>query len=248
MRSLLRRKPEVTYSSCVSPGRTSVTVTCRSVTGAVDLSMRFRLAGPTMVVAVVKVGVIEGEAVGSGDRGPVVGWLRGPGVGRGGQVVGRAYGRIGTERRGRRAPLRPGPEGAVGPESEVHGGAGRRPGGEPRCVGGLQRARSQGAATVVEEHPHSGILRGERRPRCWHRGLVDETDGGDRCRCGAARELRVHGGSQRVQGRGRGRHAVGDVEVEEFQPARDRVGAERVGMGSVHHRHVDVLVAAQCSQ
>ncbi len=57
VRSLLRRKPEVTYSSCVSPGRTSVTVTCRSVTGAVDLSIRLRLAGPTIVVALVKAGV-----------------------------------------------------------------------------------------------------------------------------------------------------------------------------------------------
>ena len=50
VRSLLRKKPEVTYSSCVSPGRTSVTVTCRSVTGAVDSSSRSRLAGPTIVV------------------------------------------------------------------------------------------------------------------------------------------------------------------------------------------------------
>ena len=57
MRSLLRRKPDVTYSSCVSPGRTSVTVTCRSVTGAVDFKERLRLAGPTIVVAVVKAGV-----------------------------------------------------------------------------------------------------------------------------------------------------------------------------------------------
>ena len=57
VRSLLRRKPEVTYSSCVSPGLTSVTVTWRSVTGAVDRSMRLRLAGPTIVVALVKAGV-----------------------------------------------------------------------------------------------------------------------------------------------------------------------------------------------
>jgi hypothetical protein len=66
VRSLLRRKPEVTYSSCVSPGWTSVTLTCRSVTGAVDLSVRFRLAGPTMVVAVVKAGVSKATPLGAG--------------------------------------------------------------------------------------------------------------------------------------------------------------------------------------
>ena len=66
VRSLLRRKPEVTYSSCVSPGRTSVTVTWRSVTGAVERSMRFRLAGPTMVVALVKAGVSNAMPLAAG--------------------------------------------------------------------------------------------------------------------------------------------------------------------------------------
>ena len=65
-RSLLRRKPDVTYSSCVSPGRTSVTVTCRSVTGAVDFEQRFRLAGPTMVVALVKAGVSKATPLAAG--------------------------------------------------------------------------------------------------------------------------------------------------------------------------------------
>ena len=53
----LLKKPEVTYSSSESPGRTSVTVACRSVTGAVDSSSRSRLAGPTIVVSVANTGV-----------------------------------------------------------------------------------------------------------------------------------------------------------------------------------------------
>ena len=64
--SLLRRKPDVTYSSCASPGRTSVTVTCRSVTGAVDLRERLRLAGPTIVVAVGKAGVSNASPFATG--------------------------------------------------------------------------------------------------------------------------------------------------------------------------------------
>ena len=66
MRSLLRRKPDVTYSSCVSPGLTSVTVTWRSVTGAVDRSMRLRLAGPTIVVALAKAGVSKAMPLAAG--------------------------------------------------------------------------------------------------------------------------------------------------------------------------------------
>ena len=66
MRSLLRRKPDVTYSSCESPGRTSVTVTCRSVAGAVDRSRRSRLAGPTIVVALVKARVSKATPFAAG--------------------------------------------------------------------------------------------------------------------------------------------------------------------------------------
>jgi len=66
VRSLLRRKPDVTYSSWDSPGRTSVTVTCRSVAGAVDRSCRLRLAGPTIVVAVVKAGVSKATPLAAG--------------------------------------------------------------------------------------------------------------------------------------------------------------------------------------
>ena len=56
-------------------------------------------------------------------------------------------------------------------------------------------------------------------------------------------EYRV--GARAFECRGGGRHAVGDVDVEEFEPARNRVGTERVGVGPVHHGDVDVLVAVQ---
>jgi hypothetical protein len=56
----------VTYSSSVSPGRTSVTVTWRSVTRAVDLSIRLRLAGPTIVVALVRTGVSNATPLAAG--------------------------------------------------------------------------------------------------------------------------------------------------------------------------------------
>src|ERR1700728_2442609 len=67
------------YSSCavgaageqeaaapVQPGRTSVTVTWRSVTGAVDLSIRLRLASPTIVVSLVNAGVWKATALAAG--------------------------------------------------------------------------------------------------------------------------------------------------------------------------------------
>ena len=66
MRLALRRKPEVTYSSWVSPGRTSVTVTWRSVVGADDRSHRSRLAGPTMVVGEAKAGVSNATPLAAG--------------------------------------------------------------------------------------------------------------------------------------------------------------------------------------
>ena len=62
----LRRNPEVTYSSWVSPGRTSVTVTWRSVVGAEDRSHRSRLAGPTIVVGDVKAGVSKATPLAAG--------------------------------------------------------------------------------------------------------------------------------------------------------------------------------------
>ena len=48
------KNPEVTYSSWFVVGRTSVTETCSSVALAVDESFRSRLAGPTMVMSLVR--------------------------------------------------------------------------------------------------------------------------------------------------------------------------------------------------
>jgi len=49
----LRRKPDVTYSSCPLDGRTSVTVAWRSTTGEAEVTQRSSVAGPAMVVAEV---------------------------------------------------------------------------------------------------------------------------------------------------------------------------------------------------
>ena len=234
----------MTYSSCVSPGPDL---------GDRDLQVGGGRRRPEPQVEAGRTDhrrrpregrCLEGGPVRRRDGRPVVGRLGGPRVARRRQVVRRADGGIGPEGDRRGAGRGPRAEGAPGTQVEVHDLPRRGPRRESCLVGGLQRPGPEAAPSVVEEHSDARVLRGVGGPGRGDRGRRREAQ--RRRRDGLRPGQRaVEDRRQRGEGRLGARHAPRHVDLQELEPARDRVRTEGVDVGPVQHRDVDVLVPLQ---